>query len=77
MINRAWKIGDFVTVSDSEDATIYQIEEFDEYTVRLTYHSLLMGTKFQGGWVNKIDLRRPTHDQFAKTLRDHINEFSR
>jgi len=74
MINRAWKVGDFVCVSDKPSATLYRISEIAEYTVHLIYYNLLNGRKYSGGWIDTLQLRKPSNKQYEAAIIEHLEE---
>ena len=74
MVIRSWKVRDFCCLTDSPTATLYRIKELEEYTALLVYYNLLTGVEYNGGYMNLLSLRRPTHEQFVTAISEHLQE---
>lgn len=64
-----FKVGMLVTTTDSNQGTIYTIEEVVGFGVRLTY-PLMSGGKVSGGWVDYSLLRFPSSIQIKRTVEE-------
>lgn len=74
MVMRNWKVGDFCCVTDADYGTLYKIKEIDGNSVLTVYYNFLTGVEYNGGYTHILTLRRPTHDQFANAINEHLQE---